>query len=153
MSLPTNGWLDESVNTGGIPFEGPLPEEYTGQYFEGGDGVLLGQTEIDFLQIAIIFELSFIRERFGYSMSPGTSEFARTLTIQLVQAEVFGVLLIDSFTPPNIANEFFEFAAYVQAACDGGLSGSTPLFGPCKTGEDVVAEELVGAATSYSEES
>lgn len=153
MSLPAQGWLPENLNTGGNPFEGPLPVEYKGTYYEGADGVMLGATELDFVQVSIIFERSFIRERFGYGLSPGTSDFARMLTIDLVQAEVFGVLLLDSFTPPAIANEFFEFPAYTQAACVGGLEGSVPIYGLCAAGTPVMATEQVGAPTVFTEES
>lgn len=151
MSIP--GWLPENLNTGGTPFEGPLPVEYKGRYYEGGDGVILGSTEIDFVDIDVIFEQSFIVERFGYGISPPSQEYARILTIDLVQAQVFGVLLLDGFTPPAIANEFFEFQLPPQLACDGGLTGSTPLFGVCQTGTPVTAAEVLGASTVFTEQS
>lgn len=153
MSLPSGGWLPENLLTGGVPFDGPLPVEYSGHYSEGGDGTILGATEIDFVQAAVIFEQSFIRERFGYGLSPGTSDFARVLTIDLVQAEVFGVLLLDSFTPPAISNEFFEFPAYQQAACVGGISAAVPIFGLCASGTPTVATEVLGTSPVFTEQS
>lgn len=151
MSLPDNGWLSEGSETGGTPFEGLLPVPYSGRYYEGADGTLLGTTEIDFSQISIIFELSFILERFGYGRSPGTTEFARMLQIDLVQAEVFGVILLDSFTPPAIANEFFEFPAYTQLACVGGEEASVPMYGTCQSGATVESNTLEGSPTMFTE--
>lgn len=153
MSLSGQGWLPENLLTGGIPFEGPLPVEYIGVYYEGGDGTLIGATELDFQQVAVIFEASFIRERFGYSAAPGTGDYESMLRIELVQAGVFGVLLLDSFTPPAIADEFFEFGAYTQDACVGGTTGTTPLYGPSKSGTAVVATDISGAIPIFTEES
>ena len=151
--LPALGWLLESLNTGGTPFEGPLPVEYVGTYYEGGNGILIGATELDFTQIAVIFESSFIRERFGYAASPLSGDYERMLRIELVQAEVFGVLLLDSFTPPAIAAEFFEFPAYQQAACVGGVTGTPPIYGVCKTGTVVASADVIGTAPIFTERS
>lgn len=115
--LPVQGWLAEQNNTNIDPVEGPLPVEYSGRYYEGGDGVIVGSTELDFRQVSAIFVLSFIRERFGYGRSQASSHWVRILNIDLVQQNAFGVILLDSFTPPAVANEFFEFLAYTQDAC------------------------------------
>jgi hypothetical protein len=151
--LPALGWLPENLNTGGIPFEGPLPVEYVGTYSDGGDGTLIGATELDFLQVAVIFESSFIRERFGYSANPMTGDYERMLLLELVQDEVFGVLLLDSFTPPAIAAEFFEFPAYTQDACVGGITATTPIYGTCASGTTVPATDIEGVPTTFTEES
>lgn len=148
-----SGWLPENLITGGNPFDGPLPVEYSGRYTEGGTGEMIGSTELSFKRLGVIFEASFIRERFGYGTDPNSSEFVRVLSIDLVQDGVFGVLLLDNFEPPAIAAEFFEFDAYTQLACVGGEEASVPLYGPCKTGEPVEALELVGSAPMYTEES
>lgn len=149
--LSGQGWLTENLLTGGAPFAEPLPEDYVGLYWEGGDGTILGATELDFSQINVLFEQSFIRERFGYGIEPGTGDYTRVLTIELVQANVFGVLLLDSFTPPAIANEFFEFAAYTQLACVDGITASTPIYGSCQSGEEVDVTEVEGSTVSFSE--
>lgn len=153
MTLPTQGWLSESANTGGIPFDGPLPVEFIGVYYEGGNGVFIGTTELDFLQISVIFESSFIRERFGYSQSVISSGYERMLRIELVQHGVFGVLLLDSFTPPGIAAEFFEFGAFTQVACVGGLTGAVPIYGLCAVGTPVVAADINGTVPIFKAES
>lgn len=147
------GWIPENLLTGGIPFEGPLPVQYSGRYSEGGDGIILGSTEIDFIDISVIFEQSFIVERFGYGFSPPSSEYARILTIDLVQAEVFGVLLLDGFTPPAIANEFFEFRADTQDACVGGLTGSVPIYGVCQVGSAAAFSDLGISTPTFTEQS
>jgi hypothetical protein len=153
MTLSALGWLPEGMNTGGIPFEGPLPVEYIGVYHEGGDGTFIGVTELDFRQIAVIFESSFIRERFGYSASPINGDYEPMLRIELVQDGVFGVLLLDSFTPPAIAAEFFEFPAYVQDACVGGITATTPIYGSCASGTVVAATDIEGTVPIFTEES
>jgi len=153
MSLPAQGWLPTILNTNGIPFEGPLPEEYIGVYSEGGDGILLGTTELDFLQVAVIFDTSFIREHFGYSRSPITGGFEGTLRIELVQPEVFGVLLLDSFTPPRVAEEFFEFTAYTQDACVGGVLATTPMYGLCAIGTPIDTSDVESATPIFTEAS
>lgn len=153
MSLPAQGWLPEILNTNGIPLEGLLPEEYIGVYSEGGDGILLGVTELDFLQVAVIFDASFIREHFGYSRSPITGGFEGTLGIELVQSQVFGVLLLDSFTPPRVAEEFFEFPAYTQDACVGGIQATTPMFGLCASGIPIDTVDIEGIVPIFTEES
>lgn len=153
MSLSGQGWLPENLNTGGIPYEGPLPVEYVGTYTEGGDGTFIGTTELDFRQVAVIFESSFIRERFGYSAAPGTGDYEPMLSIELVQDGVFGVLLLDSFTPPAIAAEFFEFPAYTQDACVGGITATTPLYGTCASGVVVPTTDVEGTVPIFTEES
>lgn len=151
--LPANGWLADANVTGGLPFDGPLPEEFSGLYTEGGDGVVLGATELDFKQSHIIFELSFIRERFGFgkSLVVGAKDYVRILSIELVQDSVFGVLMIDSFTPPAIANEFFEFDYFKQKACILAPTGLDVAFTPSVEGNDVVVVEAVAATPTYSE--
>jgi hypothetical protein len=148
--LPSNGWLDQSQITGGIPYEGPLPEEHVGTYYEGGDGVMLGSTELDFRQANIIFELSFIRERFGFAWDEDHTDLTTMLSIQMVQDAVFGVLLLDSFTPPLIGAEFFEFIAYQQLACQGLLGEEVP-FGACPEGFDAVESEAGSTAVITAE--
>jgi len=118
--------------------------EYTGLYYEGGNGEILGSTEVDFRQIAAIFTVSFLRERFGYGRSLYSDAYVRILNILLVQQQVFGVILVDSFTPPGIGNEFFEFAPYTQDACCDDCPGSEPpVLSSCTVGEvaPVYAEE------------
>jgi hypothetical protein len=146
--IPATGWLTHENNQGALPAGGLLPKEFVGHYFEGGDGVIIGATELDFLQVAVLFVTSFIRERFGYGKSATSENFVPILTIDLVQPEVFGVLLLDSFTPPAIAAEFFEFPAYTQGACMGGVPGTPGEFGTClvSTPVDVVEAEPVTPA-------
>ena len=132
-------WLSESNNTNLDPPGEFLPVEYIGTYYEGGDGVIVGGVELDFTQIAAIFVVSFIRERFGYGASLYSRAWVRILNIALVQQQVFGVIIVDSFTPPAVANEFFEFPAYTQLACVAGDEGSDEPFGSCMLGEFVPA--------------
>lgn len=142
--LPSGGWLADANITGGIPFEGVLPEEYLGVYSEGGNGVIIGSTELDFEQIHLIFELSFLRERFGYGESADSTDLTTIFTIEMVQAAVFGVLLLDSFTPPRIAAEFFEFVGPLNVACVNGLVGEEVAFGPCADSEPILLAEVSG---------
>lgn len=127
----SGNWLSESDNTNLDPPPEMLPIEYVGTYYEGGDGVIVGSSEVDFRQIAAIFTVSFLRERFGYGRSLFSAAWVRILNINLVQQQVFGVILVDSFTPPAIGNEFFEFLAYTQAACVGVPDSTDPVFSGC----------------------
>lgn len=143
-------WLPESENTGGIPFEGRLPEPYEGTYTEGGNGQLMGTTELDFQQVSLLFIQSFIEETFGYG--PQAASYERTLRIILRQPEVFGVLLLDSFTPPAVAGEFFEFPPDIQDACTGSvLQGVAPVLSACETGDPTSYSEDTLAAPTYTE--
>lgn len=143
-------WLPESDNTGGIPFEGRLPVPYDGIYTEGGNGTLMGTTELDFQQVALIFIQSFLVETFGYG--PHEASYERTLRIILRQPEVFGVLLLDSFTPPAVAGEFFEFPADIQDACQGDvLVGIDPTFGACETSIEPTFAEPSAARPTFTE--
>lgn len=139
-------WLAESNNTNLDPPPEFLPEEYTGLYYEGGNGVIIGASEVDFRQIAAIFTISFIRERFGYGHSLYSDAYVRILNILLVQQQVFGVILVDSFTPPGIGNEFFEFEAYTQDACVGVPDSTVPVFSTCQDAD--IEPEYVEAAKS-----
>lgn len=150
--LPSTGWLSEAANTGGNPIDGPLPVEYAVQYTDGGTGVVLGATDLPLSQVAALFELSFLRETFGYGTNPVVvGQYCRVLAIELVQAQVFGVLLLDSFTPPAISNEFFEFDAYMQTACDGGDEGAVPIYGLCAAGTDVPFDDTESTTPVYVE--
>lgn len=117
--IPATGWLPQDRNQLANPSGKTLPEPFVGRYFEGGDGVILGATELDFREVTLLFVKSFIRERFGYGRSSFSDAFVAILNIDLTQNDVFGVILVDSFNPPALAAEFFEFPAYTQGACEG----------------------------------
>lgn len=143
-------WLPESDNTGGIPYPGRLPVSFDGVYTEGGNGTLMGQTELDFQQVSLIFIQSFIQETFGYG--PHEANYERTLRIILRQQEVFGVLLLDSFTPPAVAGEFFEFPADIQDACQGDtFVGIAPTLSACETGSATDYAEATQTRPTYTE--
>jgi hypothetical protein len=139
--IPASGWLPQANNTNSPPSGHLLPIEFVAHYFEGGDGVILGATELDFRQIELLFVTSFIRERFGFGRSSFSDSLVRMFTIDMVQPDIFGVLLLDSFTPPAVGEEFFEFPAYTQLACVGCEDGAAVSFGACALGTAVITGE------------
>lgn len=150
--IPATGWLPHANNQNALPAGGRLPKEFAAHYFEGGDGVILGATELDFSQVSILFVTSFVRERFGYGRAVPGPDLTTILTVDLVQPDVFGVLLLDSFTPPAIAEEFFEFDAYTQLACLGGIPGTPGEFGACLVSTPVnYADDQSAAVPAYTE--
>jgi len=149
--IPSTGWLPQGSNTNSPPEGRLLPEEFVARYTEGGDGIILGSTEVDFKQVRLLFVTSFIRERFGYGRSAFSGAFVRILNIDLVQPNVFGVLLLDSFTPPGLADEFFEFIPYTQGACIGCIPPEEVLLSLCAMGEDVVVSEASETLVSFAE--
>lgn len=114
--IPSTGWLDAGLNTNGIPVEGILPIPMTGTYSEGGV-FFGGTTEVDFLQIAALITLSSVAGKFGYTIGAKDVPPARMFQAILTQPKVFGMCILDSFTPPEVSQEFFEFNAYTQLAC------------------------------------
>jgi len=148
--LPDTGWLPGDVDVGGIPLNSPLPTPFIGTYYEGGDGVVIGETELDFEQVSAFFEQSFIDAHFGYGHA-GDGSYLRVFYILIVQPQAFGVMLLDSFTPPPLANELFEFDSYTQLACVQGLSGAVVIFGRCKTGTPTEFNSISSVIPSYQE--
>lgn len=149
--IPSTGWLPAGSNSNGLPLEGVLPVPMTGTYSEGGT-FFGGTTEVDFLQIAALITLSSVAGRFGYTVGQLGVPPARMFQATLTQPKVFGVAILDSFTPPEISQEFFEFNAYTQLAClVDPLVGVGVEFSGCFTSADQPYSEDSQATPVYGD--
>lgn len=98
MSL--SGWLDPAKRTFQSFVDSALPEEFLRLMSEGGDGTLLVQIQHAFSDLRVLHEASALNERVGFGSSN-----ERTYVLEFRQPFVFGVLLLDSFAPPDLAYE------------------------------------------------
>lgn len=149
--IPSTGWLPVDSNSNGLPLEGDLPVSMVGTYSEGGT-VFGGTTEVDFTQIAALITLSSIAGKFGYTIGQLGIPPARMFQAILTQPKIFGVLILDSFTPPEVAQEFFEFNAYTQLACAvDPLVGVVVGFSSCLASTDQPYSEDSQATPVYGD--
>lgn len=145
MALPSTGWLPlgaiESIEV--LDLELPLP--YIGNYKEGvalPNEPIVGTTTLSFEQIAVIDVLAECSIILGHNLL-GAAAFE----VSLIRRGVYGFLLVDSFTPPLITQEFFEFNAYTQLSCVGSsFTGTSPTYSGCTEGDDTGYVE--GGATT-----
>lgn len=110
--IPDGGWEPESNNTGGAVFASLLPIPFDAVYTEGGDGTIKQISTLPFQQVSAETIGSVVLPVFGSGPSGD-----RTMRITLRQPKVFGVMLLDSFTPSLVGYEFFDVDPYVQDVC------------------------------------
>lgn len=133
--LPSTGWL--TVGTTGSPevLDLELPTPYTGNYKEGvglPNEPIIQASNLTFDQVAFIAVLAQCSIALGHNLFN-----ARALEVSLTRQGVYGFLLLDSFTPPLITQEFFEFNAYTQLSCVGSsFTGTPPAYSGCAEGDD-----------------
>lgn len=145
MALPSTGWLPIG-STGSIEvLELVLPTPYVGTYKEGvslSNEPIVQTSNLTFEQIALIDVLSICSIVLGQNLLG-----ARAFEVSLTRQGVYGFLLLDSFTPPLITQEFFEFNAYTQLSCVGSsFTGTPPTYSGCTEGDDTGYVE--GGATT-----
>lgn len=92
--LPTTGWVGDEILQSD-PLTLPLPIEYFVRYADGGTGVVDASSGAVWKANWRFIDCG-VRLVEGYSV-PGSIP---VLTVDLVQPNVFGVLLFDWFTPP-----------------------------------------------------
>lgn len=95
MTFPASGWVDFNVIQSD-PISLPLPVEYTAKYADGNNGIAVYKSGADWLGNWKFIDCG-VRFREGYA-PPGSIP---VLEVELVRPNVFGVLLVDYFDPPN----------------------------------------------------
>ena len=145
MALPSTGWLDIG-QTGSLEvLDLELPVDYVGTYREGVtlyQEVIIPTTNLEFTQLSQLATLADSTIVIGHTLTG-----ARAFEISLIRRGVYGFLLIDSFTPPLITQEFFEFDADTQLSCVGSsFIGTPPTYSTCARGNDT--EYVEGASTT-----
>lgn len=133
--LPPNEWLPDEINQLQPPIDAPVPGGLVLEYWEGADGQIDVPSNQTFRVFEDLFVASFITRRIGYSGS-----LDRVLHMTFNQLNVFGVLLLDAFRPPEIAQELFD---YVPAPVEGG---DLPVVG----GGNVTHTPVEGSASTYT---
>lgn len=144
--IPTGGFLPEAKNNGGAISASELPIPFDGVYTEGGDGTIGKASTLGFSQAGILFTGSIVDELFGTGLHND-----KTMRITLRQPKVFGVLLLDSFTPPLVGYEFFDVDAYVQDVCLApAYTVEDPAYAGCLVGETKGQTKVDGENVSFT---
>ncbi len=145
--IPAGGWEPESANTGGAVFASDLPIPFDGLYTEGGDGTISKPSTLPFSQTLVESIESIVLPLFGAGPSGD-----RTMQITLRQPRVFGVLLLDSFTPSIVGYEFFDVDPFVQDVCTApAFQGFTPTLSGCAVGITEEQTKVNGSATTFTD--
>lgn len=134
MAIPSTGWLDIGTTGSLEVLELDLPIPYVGIYKEGvalPNDPVIQATNLSFEQISAIAVLAAASIIVGHFFS------LRAFEVSLTRTGVYGFILLDSFTPPLITQEFFEFNAYTQLSCVGSsFTGTPPAYSGCAEGDD-----------------
>jgi hypothetical protein len=150
MPLPSTGWLAIG-STGALEvLDLELPVPYIGTYKEGvsfANDPITKATDLSFDQLSIIDVLASCSIILGYSVIG-----ARAFEVSLTRNGVYGFLLVDSFTPPLVTQEFFEFNAYTQLSCVGStFFGTAPLYSACLDADDTSFVEDSSHVPTYED--
>jgi hypothetical protein len=144
--IPSGGWESESRNTNGPVFASDLPIPHDCIYTEGGDGTIQKESALGFLQSSIEFIESVVLPAFGSGLAN-----ARTMRITLRQPRVFGVLLLDSFTPPLVGYEFFDVVPFTQDVClTPAFQGFSAVLSGCAVGVDKTLVNVTGIDETFT---
>ncbi len=145
MPLPSTGWLPLGKSGTGEVLDLVLPTPYIGTYKEGvslPNEPIVQTSNLTFEQVALIDVFAECSIILGHNLL-GAAAFE----VSLIRRGVYGFLLVDSFTPPLITQEFFEFNAYTQLSCVGSsFTGTPPAYSGCTEGDDTGYVE--GGATT-----
>lgn len=143
--IPDGGWEPESNNTGGAVFASELPIPFDGLYTEGGDGTITKLSTLPFQQVLIESIESVVLPLFGAGSSGD-----RTMRVTLRQSRVFGVLLLDSFTPSVVGYEFFEVDPFTQDVCTApAFIGFSPVMSGCAVGVTEEQTKILGTDETF----
>lgn len=144
--LPASGWLDEPQLK--RPIDALLPVPYALEYWEGGLGPIEIISPQPFPLFDDLFVASFINRRVGYVINPVP---LRLLRLEFVQINVFGVLLLDAFTPPNITPEIIDFNYSPWQACTTPAQiGTDASITPEATSDVTFTGCEIGSDTEYT---
>ncbi len=114
------------------PFQKPLPPngQFVDVYSEGGDGTIefIVDSEMDQATgLAIGGSLGYL-----LGFGPVSADYARTLMVFFVQTQVYAFLILDSFTPPALNNEFPDVPPDIHESCGtDSIVGTNVSFSSC----------------------